>query len=59
MTRRIKQLADELGLCEGTLRREIKRGHLSHHRAGKIILFTDEDVAAYIARIAVPADGLK
>ncbi|HUX37415.1 MAG TPA: helix-turn-helix domain-containing protein [Rectinemataceae bacterium] len=57
--RRIPELSAELNLSPKTLRREIARGNLPYHRAGKIILFTDEDISAYLSSIAVPAGGPK
>lgn len=57
--RRIQDLSKELHLSCITLRREILRGKLPHHRAGKIILFTQEDVDTYLSRIAVPGISLE
>jgi len=56
---RINEFAAELSVHPLTIRRKIKAGTISYHRAGKIYLFTDEDRAAYLQSIAVPAGGAK
>jgi len=44
----IIQVADVLNVSTKTVRRMIESGVLHHHRVGRIIRLSDEDLRAYI-----------
>lgn len=50
--KRIPELAAELNSSPMTIRREVYRGKLPFHRIGRVIVFTDDDVAIYLERCA-------
>jgi excisionase family DNA binding protein len=49
------EAAAKLRITEGTLRRWVSKGKISCHRLGRLVRFTDEDLAsAYKRTPAVP-----
>jgi excisionase family DNA binding protein len=51
----IEEASKRLGLSKSTIRRRIGDGTMPHHRVGKLIRFTEEDLNQYIQSTAVPA----
>lgn len=49
------QVADVLGIARTNLYALISRGHIAHHRVGKLIRFREHDVAGYLSRTRVEA----
>ena len=47
--------AEHLGVSIPTVRRLLRDGALPHHRIGDRVVFTDEDLSAFLASVAVPA----
>ncbi|ROT27240.1 DNA-binding protein [Micromonospora sp. HM5-17] len=49
------EAAEKLRITEGTLRRWVSKGRISCHRLGRLVRFTDEDLAsAYRRSPALP-----
>jgi excisionase family DNA binding protein len=51
-------MARRLGRSADWVRRAANRGDLPHHRDGRYLRFTEQDVEAYLTSIAVPAMSL-
>jgi len=51
----VNQLARELGASAEWVRRQCRAGRFPHHRIARRLRFTDDDVAAILADLAVPA----
>lgn len=49
------QVADVLGIARTNLYRLASRGHIAHHRVGKLIRFRERDVAGYLSRTRTEA----
>lgn len=45
----VGQVADAIGLCEKTIRLEIKAGRLTAHRFGKQLRISEDDFCVYVA----------
>jgi Helix-turn-helix domain len=50
----VDQVAAELGASEEWVRRQCRAGRFPHHRIARRLRFTDEDLAAILAVMAVP-----
>jgi Helix-turn-helix domain len=50
----VDQLAGELGSSSEWVRRQCRAGRFPHHRIARQLRFTDEDVTAILANLAVP-----
>jgi predicted DNA-binding transcriptional regulator AlpA len=53
--RGVPDVATELGASEEWVRRQCRAGRFPHHRIARRLRFTDADVAAILADMAVPA----
>jgi hypothetical protein len=51
----VDQVAAELGVSAEWVRRQCRAGRFPHHRIAGRLRFTDEDLAAILADLAVPA----
>jgi excisionase family DNA binding protein len=51
----VPELAAELGVSDEWVRQQCRDGRFPHHRVGRRIRFSDEDLAAIVADMAVPA----
>jgi excisionase family DNA binding protein len=52
--RSVPDVAAELGVSEEWIRRQVRAGRFPHYRIAQQIRFTDADVDAIIAALAVP-----
>lgn len=50
----VDQVAAELGVSEEWVRRQCRAGRFPHHRIARRLRFTDADLAAILAVMAVP-----
>jgi hypothetical protein len=54
----VEQVAGELGVSEEWVRRQCRAGRFPHHRIARRLRFTDADLAAILAVMAVPVTQL-
>jgi excisionase family DNA binding protein len=45
------QAAERLGISESTLRKWVARRRVQHHRLGRLVRFTDDDIAAAVTLV--------